>query len=115
MVSVLPIDVPMFRAIAVRLNPALEKIPAEMRAKHPDMQIATSEWGRFFDRVFEQPGQYGITNTTDKCAGRVLTHEDPTPCAAPETYFYYHAQHPSAVAHRAVGEMLYEEATGLRR
>ena len=114
-VAVLPTEVPGFREQAERLNPALEKIPAEMRAKHPDMQIATSEWGRFFDRVLEQPRQYGITNTTDRCAGRVLKNEDPTPCATPEAYFYYHAEHPSAAAHRAVGGMLYDEALGLVR
>lgn len=113
MVAVLPTAVPGFRATALRLNPALEGIPAAMRAKHPDIQIATSGWGRFFDRVLAEPARYGITNTTDRCAGRVLKNEDATPCAMPDTYFYYHAEHPSAAAHRAVGAMLYDEAMGM--
>lgn len=112
MVAVLPTEVPAFHAVAVRLNPALERIPEEMRARHPDMEIRISEWGQFFDRVMEHPAQYGITNTTDQCAGRALKDEDETPCASPGAYFYFHASHPSAATHRAVGEMLYQEAIG---
>lgn len=109
-VAVLPTKIPGFDRTAIRLNSSLEKVPAEMKAKHPDMRIYTSEWGRFFDRVMDNASDYGITDTVGPCAGRLLHNQDPTPCAHPETHYYYHEAHPSAATHRAVGEMLYQEA-----
>jgi phospholipase/lecithinase/hemolysin len=113
MVALLPVKIPGFAAEGERFNPQLKKIPAEMRARHPDIQIANSNWGPFFDEVIEHPAKYGLTDTTSTCAGRVLRGEDPKPCASPETHFYYHAEHPSTAAHKAVGELLYQEAVSL--
>jgi cholinesterase len=115
MIAMLPVSIPPFSATAKRLNPALEQIPADIRRNHPDIEITLSRWGEFFDQVLAQPTRYGITNTTDLCAGRALLNQDPTPCATPDTHFYYHDGHPSAAAHRAVGEMLYDEAMALRK
>jgi cholinesterase len=113
MVALLPVKIPAFATAGERFNPELAKIPAEMRARHPDIQIANSNWGPFFDEVIEHPAKYGLTDTTSTCAGRLLRDEDPTPCASPETHFYYHAGHPSTVAHKAVGNLLYQEAIGV--
>jgi phospholipase/lecithinase/hemolysin len=110
MVALLPEKIPDFTAVGVRLNPELAKIPAEMKAKHPDMQITNSQWGPDMDEVITHPEKYGITDTTNKCAGRVLKNEDPTPCASPETHFFYHPGHPSTATHKAVGAMLAAEA-----
>ncbi|AFL90580.1 phospholipase/lecithinase/hemolysin [Terriglobus roseus DSM 18391] len=110
-VALLPTKIPAFASAGERFNPQLATIPADERAKHPDIQIANSNWGSFFDEVITHPANYGLTNTTDKCAGRVLRDEDPTPCASPQTYFYYHEGHPSTATHKAVGDLLYKEAT----
>ena len=110
MVAILPTKIPSFATAGLQFNRQLARIPSDMRAKHPDIVISNSEWGPFFDEVLEHPAAYGITNTTDACAGRALKDEDPTPCARPETYFYYHRGHPSTVVHKAVGDMLYREA-----
>jgi phospholipase/lecithinase/hemolysin len=72
-------------------------------------EIRLSRWGMLFDAVLQHPDRYGISNTTDACAGREIFDQNATPCAKPETYFYYHQGHPSTATHRAVGEMLYEE------
>jgi phospholipase/lecithinase/hemolysin len=110
LVALLPTKIPAFATAGTGFNPLLATIPAEMRAKHPDIRIANSDWGPFYDEVMEHPAKYGISDTTGTCAGRVLRDEDPKPCAAPETYYYYHAGHPSTAVHKAVGDMLYEEA-----
>jgi cholinesterase len=110
MVALLPEKIPSFATAGTQFNPKLAMIPAEMRSRHPDIQIANSDWGPFFDEVMEHPAKYGITDTTDTCAGRVLKDQDPTPCATPETYYFYHQSHPSTAVHKAVGEMLYAEA-----
>jgi phospholipase/lecithinase/hemolysin len=110
MVALLPAKIPAFSALSQRLNPQLARIPAEMRARFPDIQIANSDWGLFFDEVLENPAKYGLTDTTDRCAGRTLKGENPTPCANPNSYFYYHEGHPSTAVHKAVGDMLYREA-----
>jgi phospholipase/lecithinase/hemolysin len=57
----------------------------------------------------EKPGEYGIKNTADACAGRAIQNQDTTPCAAPDTYYYFHAGHPSMAVHKIVGGMLYQE------
>lgn len=110
-VALLPTKIQAFASAGERFNPQLATIPTEERAKHADIQIANSNWGGFFDEVITHPGKYGLTNTTDKCAGRALRDEDTTPCTSPETHFYYHEGHPSTAAHKAVGNLLYEEAT----
>jgi phospholipase/lecithinase/hemolysin len=79
-------------------------------AKHPDIRIANSDWGLFLDEVITNPAKYGLTDTTHPCAGRAIHHEDTTPCASPDTHFFYHEGHPSTAAHRAVGDLLYKEA-----
>lgn len=113
MVALLPTKVPSFATAGERFNPQLARIPAEMKAKHPDMEIVNSDWGLFYDEVIEHPAKYGLTDTTSTCAGRLLRDQDPTPCASPETHFFYHEGHPSTVTHKAVGDMLYDEAMKL--
>ncbi len=109
-VALLPVKIPAFATAGEQFNPELEKIPAEEQAKHPDIRIATSDWGPFFDQVITHPDLYGLTDTTTTCAGRAIKDENPDPCLHPETHFYYHAGHPSTAAHKAVGDLLYQEA-----
>ena len=92
-----------------RLNPAIARIPADLRGSLPDARIAVSRWGLYFDQIFETPKQFGIANTKDRCAGRALFGEDPKPCAEPNRYFFYHEGHPSTEVHRLVGDKLMRE------
>lgn len=109
-VALLPAKIPSFATAGERFNPQLATIPADMRAKHPGLQITNSNWGPYFDEVITHPAKYGLTDVISTCAGRVLHDEDPTPCASPQTHFFYHEGHPSTAAHKAVGNLLYEEA-----
>ena len=108
-VALLPTAIPSFADVGIRLNPRIAGIPTELTPKLPGAEIKLSDWGRFFDEVMQHPDRYGITNTVDACAGREIFDEDTTPCAHPETYFYYHHGHPSTATHKAVGGMLFEE------
>jgi cholinesterase len=110
MVALLPTKIPAFAAVGMRLNPDIEKIPDEERAKHPDIRIANSYWGSFFDEVITNPAKYGFTDTTTECAQRSFSDKPVEACSAPETHFYYHSAHPSTAAYRVVGEMFYLEA-----
>ena len=80
MVALLPVKIPAFDTAGIRLNPELAKIPDEERAKHPEIRIANSDWGPFFDRVITHPSDYGITDTTSVCAA--LRAGPPEPCAS---------------------------------
>jgi len=111
-VAILPEKIPGFAVTGKRLNPALSAIPAEMRPKLAGAEIHTSRWGAYFDEVMLHPGMYGITDTTNKCAGRAIFGEDATPCASPASHYFYHVNHPSTATHKAVGDMLFEEAKG---
>ncbi|HEX9200251.1 MAG TPA: SGNH/GDSL hydrolase family protein [Acidobacteriaceae bacterium] len=110
MVALLPTKIRQFATAGTAFNPELTKIPDEERAKLPGIRIANSNWGAFMDEVMTNPAKYGITDTTSRCAGRAIHHEDTTPCASPDTHFFYHEGHPSTAVHKAVGEMLYAEA-----
>lgn len=110
MVAVLPEKIPQFAVQGTRINPALRAIPAEMKRRHPDIQIATSNWGGYFDQIMTNSAKFGLTNITDSCAGRQLHNEDTTPCATPEKYFFYHDGHPSTRTHELAGKMLADEA-----
>jgi len=113
-VAILPEKIPSFSEVGVRLNPALEGIPAEMRVQLKNVEVETSRWGAFFDVVMVQAGKYGFTDTTGKCAGRMIFKEDATPCASPGTHYYYHANHPSNAVHKVVGDMLFAEMAGTK-
>jgi phospholipase/lecithinase/hemolysin len=110
MVALLPTKIPAFAAVGMKLNPEIKKIPDEERAKHPDIRIANSYWGLFFDEAITNPAKYGFTDTTTECAQRSFSDKPVEVCATPDTHFYYHSAHPSTAAHRVVGEMLYREA-----
>lgn len=112
-VAILPEKIPGFDVTGIRVNPGLAGISAEMGPKLAGAEVRTSHWGAFFDEVMVHPAKYGITDTTHRCAGRGAGfNEDATPCATPETYFYYHQSHPSTATHKAVGDMLYDEVVG---
>jgi phospholipase/lecithinase/hemolysin len=111
MVALLPTRIPAFTSVGYACNLQLARVPTDERAKHPDIRIALSDWGRFFDQVITHPAQYGLTDTTSPCADGFPVHnESPHACASPATHFYYYEAHPSAAAHRAVGALLYTEA-----
>lgn len=109
-VALLPTEIPSFATAGERFNPVLSRIPADERARHPDIAITNSRWGMFFDAVMTRPARFGIADTTSTCSGRMLRDQDPTPCDDPDTHFFYHEGHPSTAVHRAVGDMLYKEA-----
>ena len=111
-VALMPVEIPAFKSIGLRLNPTLRNIPEELRAQLPDAQIALSNWGPFFDDVMNNAARYGIENTKDRCAGRAIFNEDTTPCAKPSAYYYYHDGHPSTAVHKVVGDKLYAEVAG---
>jgi phospholipase/lecithinase/hemolysin len=81
-----------------------------VRATHPDIRIANSQWGSFFDEVIANPAKYGLTDTTTYCADRAFGPQRIEPCSSPDTHFFFHEGHPSTAAHRAVGDMLSREA-----
>ena len=106
-VALLPTKIPAFAEIGLRLNPALATIPDNVHLDGATVQL--SHWGDYFDQVMTEPARYGITNTTDFCAGRVLFDQDPKPKGNPDAYYYYHEDHPSTAVHRAVGRALSDE------
>jgi phospholipase/lecithinase/hemolysin len=108
MVALLPTQIPAFATAGLQLNPEIARIPDEERDRHPGIRIALSNWGSFFDEVITQPAKYGLTDTTTPCAPRATSHPDA--CSSPATHFYFYEAHPSTAAHKAVGDMLYQEA-----
>jgi phospholipase/lecithinase/hemolysin len=109
MVALLPTKIPEFASAGLGLNPEIARIPADERARHPDIRIATSDWGPFFDQVYTHLAQYGLTDATLTCGDRATQARNPVACLA-KTHFYHFAAHPSTAAHKAAGDLLYAEA-----
>jgi len=104
----LPTRIPQFAAVSIRLDPALRAL-VEADGRSAGIDLWMNDWGPDFDDVMEHPASYGIRNTTDACAGRVLFDQDPTPVGDPATFFFYHEAHPSTAVHRIVGGKLFAE------
>lgn len=107
-IALLPVRIPSFQAVGQRLDPALRELVAEPRLSQWDVRL--SRWGEYFDAVMDHPDHYGITNTTDACAGRAVFDEDPSPKGDPAKFYFYHEGHPSTRVHQVVGELLVREA-----
>ena len=107
--SLLSTKVPAFAEIAKRLNPAYENLVAAFQKHGVDIRL--NHWGSYLDEILENPSQYGLVNTTSQCAGRAVLKEDPTPCANPDTYFYFHSGHSSTAVNKIVGNKIYRELT----
>lgn len=107
-IALLPTKIPQFAAVGLRLNPAYEQFVRD-EAGAAGINLWLNRWGPAFDEVMEQAATYGIFNTTNACAGRMIFDQDPTPVGDPSTYFFYHEGHPSTAVHRIVGKKLFEE------
>lgn len=64
LLALLPMAIPNFSQVGLRLNPELARIPQEIRSEYPDVQIVLSNWGLFLDDIIRNPADYGIENTT---------------------------------------------------
>lgn len=115
LVALMPEAIPDFSVVGTRLNPALAQIPDDLKSQLPEAHVNLSHWGPFYDAVMHHAAQYGITDTENQCAGRAIFHQDTTPCASPDTHFYYHHGHPSTATHKIVGGKLYDEGMALAK
>lgn len=111
-VTLLTTEIPGFGVTGRKINPSLETIPVELTPELKGAEIRLSHWGLFYDEVLKHPEKYGLTNVKDACSGREIFSPVVMPCATPQTYYYYHASHPSTATHKAVGEMMYWEIVG---
>jgi cholinesterase len=102
-VALLPTQIPVFATAGTQFNPGIAQVPLDERAKHPDIRIVNSIWGIAFDEVMTHPEKYGITDTKSTCSGMI-------PCLSNKTHYYYFPAHPSTAVHKAVADMLYDEA-----
>ncbi len=107
-IALLPSLVPAFADSAQSLNPVYRQIVPQLQALYPNATIALSNWGTYYDDILRNPGQYGITNTTDQCFNLQTGMQEPA-CTDPSKYFYYYIVHPSDRAHEIVGERLAAE------
>jgi phospholipase/lecithinase/hemolysin len=112
--ALLPTKIPAFKDVGLKLNPAYRQLVPALRKKlGVDLQL--NQFGLYLDDILEHPSHYGIVNTTSPCAGRALFNEDTTPCAAPDTYFYFHGDHPSTAVNKIVGDKLHAEISATTR
>ncbi len=106
-IAVVPSLVPAFADSASNVNPVFRSLVPQLQAEFPGATIRLSNWGPDYDQILSNPSAYGFTNATSPCLNGT------TACATPDQYFYYFNGHPSAAAHRIVGNELVAEAEAI--
>ncbi len=106
--AMLPTRVPAFSAEGKRLNPAYRRLVPALRRKL-GIDLRLNRYGDYMDDVLARPKRYGIVDTRNRCAPNPLFGQQGTACAAPDRYFYYYDNHPSATVNRIVGDRLYAD------
>lgn len=73
--------------------------------KHRDgVSIELFDFGAKTQEIIDEPGRYGITNSTDACE---TTFPVPMPpCANPDAYLFWDEYHPTRRAHEIIGSMM---------
>ncbi|MGK7932445.1 MAG: SGNH/GDSL hydrolase family protein [Microcystaceae cyanobacterium] len=59
----------------------------------------------YYNAVFANPADFGLTNTTDPCI------EADSVCTNPEEFFFYDGIHPTATVHRQFGEFVFSQVS----
>lgn len=66
--------------------------------------------------IINQPGNYGFSNTTQACYDGYVDGSPlptgttpPTVCAAPNSYFYWDFEHPTAAVHQFFAQQMFEQ------
>jgi phospholipase/lecithinase/hemolysin len=108
-VALLPERIPELLGIAPAINAGIRGLPARLEPELAGATLRVSHWGEYFDEILNQAGSYGFRNSTDRCAGRAIFGEDPTPCSTPDQYYYFHTAHPSTAVHRIVARKMQHE------
>ena len=60
-----------------------------------------------FNDVIDNPLTYGFTNVTDACLPTLGPLPIAPPCANPDEYLFWDSAHPTAAAHRFIGNLFY--------
>jgi phospholipase/lecithinase/hemolysin len=107
-IALLPTAIPGMSDAGRRLNQAFKTLAGDLRDRLK-ADVSVSEWGLFYDRVFESPRTYGISDLRNACAGVEIFGEKMQPCKNPDQRYFYYSGHPSALVNRAVGAMLADE------
>lgn len=106
--ALLPTRIPGFDQEGLRLNPAYRQLVPALRERL-GIDLRLNGFGTYLDDIHAHPARHGIVDIQSRCAPNPLRNEDVAPCAAPDTYFYYYDEHPSAAVNRIVGDRLYTE------
>ena len=89
-------------------NSQLEVLLAAFEGLHPDADIIRFDAFNAFEDLIADAAALGFTNTTDRCyTGDDLTFTGGgSVCANPDTYFFWDGIHPTAAAHRFLGQQM---------
>jgi phospholipase/lecithinase/hemolysin len=100
-----PVDGPTFLTslslLSDAFNTGLENAMDAVRLSNPDIALKLFPVDDLVDAVVANPAAFGFSNVTDSC----LT---PTSlCADPSSYLFWDAAHPTAAAHRLLGQQMF--------
>jgi phospholipase/lecithinase/hemolysin len=109
LLALLPIRITEYTAVGTRLDPAIRKILVDLHRSMLDAHLGLSHWGAYVDNTIENPAHFGISDTTDRCAGNSLFGEYPTSCSDPDAHFFYCDGHPTTAVHCIVAQELKRE------
>jgi len=87
--------------LSAAFNTALTGVLAGLEAAFP-IDLITLDVRSLFNSVASNPAQYGLTNINTPCFTGAVDRPG-TVCANPDEYLFWDSVHPSAAAHRILG------------
>jgi phospholipase/lecithinase/hemolysin len=92
---------------ARQYNDALIDVLASAEHRH-GVSIKLFDFGGKMQEIIDNPGTFGITNSTDACETTFPVPKPP--CANPDAYMFWDEYHPTRRAHEILGGMMEEAA-----
>ncbi len=80
-------------------NRLLERITAQLRLSHRDLQITVVDIWQLFKTVMAVPYQFGLTNVTEGCL--IVASSDS------DRYLFWDELHPTTTAHQIIAEVAF--------
>ena len=92
-------------------NRRLDRLVDNIERTNPDVNIVEIDVDELVDEIFDNPGEFGLTNVTDNYIGADLYADLNQPPASgdPNEYFYWDSVHPSTTVHDLVADFVIDE------
>lgn len=96
-------------ALSLQTNQSLAATYGVLAGLFADADLTVFDTLAAQQNLLANAAAFGITNTTEACYTGFVDTPPGTVCANPNSYLFWDKQHPTAVAHALLGELMYQQ------